>query len=150
MTPFEVLFGRAPTLPNYLESFKAAGPDGIRRDFQKNWSTAKKNLEKANLQSKRRYDSQYKDKTFEIGDHVRLHSPALKLGLKQKLRKDLWHGPFTVAGKLPNGNLKLNIGKKNQYIVHPNRLKNAETCWPVNERKKQLKTNSKSVSFSLH
>jgi hypothetical protein len=50
MTPFEILFGRAPTLPNYLESFKATGPDGITRDFQKNWSTEKNNPEKNNPQ----------------------------------------------------------------------------------------------------
>ena len=74
-----------------------------------------------------------------------------KLGIKDKIRGGLvnmWSGPFKVIGKLPNGNLKLNIGKTKPYIVHPDRVKLAENSfemWPDEIKKTKP---AKSVSFS--
>ena len=53
----------------------------------------------------------------------------------------MFAGPFKVIGKLPNGNLKLNIFKKNLYITHPDRVKLAETnfhFWENENRKMAL------------
>ena len=45
------------------------------------------------------------------------------------MRNDIWAGPFKVIGKLPNGDFKLDIGAnfRKAYIVHPDRLKLAES-----------------------
>jgi hypothetical protein len=75
----------------------------------------------------------YKEKHIEIGDNERLDSPATKLGITTKIRGDSWSGPFKVIEKLSNRNLKLNIGNKHPYIVHPDRVKLAEISfneWP--------------------
>jgi hypothetical protein len=69
--------------------------------------------------------------------------------VKTKLRQEMWTGPFRVIGKLPNGNIKLNIGKKSPYIVHPNRVKLAEKeILDFKEEKKTKNNNKKRVSFS--
>ena len=64
----------------------------------------------------------------------------------------MFAGPFKVIGKLPNGNLKLNIFKKNPYITHPDRVKLAETnfhFWENENRKMALsKKKRKKVTFS--
>ncbi len=62
-----------------------------------------------------KFDSHYKTKVINIGDNVRLDAQATKLGIKTKIRGDLWSGPFKVIGKSGNGNLKLNIGKSKLY-----------------------------------
>ena len=72
---------------------------------------------------------------------------ATKPGLKFKLRSDIWDGPFRVIGKLPNGNLKIDIGdgKRKVYIVHPDRLNLAESDFI--ERPTKRKKTLKKVSF---
>ena len=83
--------------------------------------------------SKSLLKAKYREKTLEIGDNVRMLSLPTKVGLKYKLRGDLWTGPFKIIGKLPNGNLLLNIFKSSDkdkarpYVTHPDRLKLAET-----------------------
>ena len=78
---------------------------------------------------------------------------ATKPGLKFKMRKDIWDGPFKVIGKCLNGNLKIDIGKKGirkVYVTHPDRLKLAETDF-VLEPEENLKTrnNFKKVKVNL-
>jgi hypothetical protein len=79
-----------------------------------------------------------------------------KTGLKLKLRGDLWTGPYKIIGKLPNGNLKLNIFKKmdvdrkSPYITHPDRLKPAEEEYlaePFRYIKSSNQVTKKSVRF---
>jgi hypothetical protein len=62
-------------------------------------------IEKVNEKRKVKFDSHYKTKVINIGDNVRLDAPATKLGIKTKIRGDLWSGPFKVIGKSDNGNL---------------------------------------------
>lgn len=70
-----------------------------------------------NNERKRKFRSKYKEKIISIGDSVRMHSPATKVGLKFKVRGDIWKGPLKVIGKLPNGNLKLGLGNgKNRTL----------------------------------
>ena len=102
------------------------------QEFDKNWKLAKEKVREAGEKSKRRLEDKYDKKIIDIGDSVRMLSLPTKIGLKIKLRGDLWTGPFKVIGKLPSGNLKLNIykkgdiGRKKPYITHPDRLKLAE------------------------
>ena len=150
-SPFEILYNRTPRLPNDLESVRIENK--VVKDFNTNWLAAKKRIREVGEKSKRRFDSKYKEKVIEIGDSVRLLSLPTKTGLKLKLRGDLWTGPFKVIGKLPNGNLKLNIykkydqGRKNPYITHPDRVKLAEIEY-FEEMKKEKSRNNKRVTFN--
>ena len=72
---------------------------------------------------------------------------ATKLEYKKKLRGDMYAGPFKVIGKLPNGNLKLNIFKK-----HPERVKLAGTefhfCLKEKQKMSLIKKIKKKCKFS--
>ena len=125
LSPFETLYGREARLPNDLESLKSK-KDVFVKDFESKWKLARERIIKVNKARKLQFDSTHKRKHIEIGDNVRLHKIATKVGLKYKLRGDIWDGPFKVIGKLPNGNLKLNINKNTPYITHPDRVKLAE------------------------
>ena len=150
-SPFEILYNRTPRLPNDLESVRIENK--VVKDFNTNWLAAKKRIREVGEKTNRRFDSKYKEKVIEIGDSVRLLSLPTKTGLKLKLRGDLWTGPFKVIGKLPNGNLKLNIykkydqGRKNPYITHPDRVKLAEIEY-FEEMKKEKSRNNKRVTFN--
>ena len=147
MSPFDALNAREARLPSNLENFRSDS-DTYLRDFKKKWSTAYERIEKVNKTRKEKFDKSHKIKVINIADRVRLHSPATKIGLKTKLRQEMWTGPFRVIGKLPNGNIKLNIGKKSPYIVHPNRVKLAEKEILDFTEKKKTRNNHKRVSFS--
>jgi hypothetical protein len=147
MSPFEILNGREPRLPSDLENIRSSN-DLFTYEFKNKWKKAQARIELVNISRKFKFDSKYKEKIINIGDSVRLDAPATKLGIKPKLRGDLWSGPFKVIGKLNNGNLKLHIGKNRPYVVHPDRLKLSETSFqsfPLDLKK--IKP-VKKVSFS--
>ena len=147
-TPFETLYSRTPRLPNDLENFKPK--ENFVKDYKKNWEQAKDRINKINIKRKEKYDDQHQRKIINIGDNIRLHMEATKVGYKKKLRGDMYAGPFKVIGKLPNGNLKLNIFKKKPYITHPDRVKLAETKFHFweNEKMSLSKNKTKKVTFS--
>ncbi len=149
-TPFETLYSRSPRLPNNLEKIKSNNT--FVKDYSKNWEEARERINKVNQRRKTDFDSKFKRKIINIGDNVRLHIEATKVGLKKKLRGEMYAGPFKVIGKLPNGNLKLNIYKKKPYITHPDRVKLAETNFHFWENEKgkmsPSKKKKKKVSFS--
>ena len=131
LSPFEILYNRTPRLPNDLDLVKIESKEV--KEFDKNWKLAKEKVREAGEKSKSLLKAKYREKTLEIGDNVRMLSLPTKVGLKYKLRGDLWTGPFKIIGKLPNGNLLLNIFKSSDkdkarpYVTHPDRLKLAET-----------------------
>ena len=55
-----------------------------------------------------------------------MEAPATKVGLKKKLRKDLWAGPFEVINRNDNSNVEVLIDGKSKWI-HCDRIKPAET-----------------------
>jgi hypothetical protein len=141
---FEVMVGKG----KFIGKLEQLEKDSYSLDFKKKWNRARERIQFVNDARKKKFRQLYKKKIIEIGDSVRLDAPATKLGIKAKIRGDLWSGPFKVIGKLPNGNLKLNINKSKSYIVHPDRVKPAEILfqnWP--EDIKKIKP-AKSVSFS--
>ena len=72
------------------------------------WNQANALIRKQALKSTEALKKKYKV-TVEpkVGDLVRLHCPAAKVGLKKKLRKDMWQGPCTVTKcKYPNVAIK--------------------------------------------
>ena len=145
MSPFEVLNGREPRIPSDLENI-CSERDTFTIDFKNRWEKAHDQIEKVNIQRKAKFDERFKEKIINIGDSVRLDAPATKLGIKTKIRGDLWSGPFKVIGKLDNGNLKLNIGKP--YIVHPDRVKQAELQFESLPMDKKKIHPPKQVRFS--
>ena len=44
-----------------------------------------------------------------------MFSPATKIGLKKKLRTDLWKGPYEVQKVGDKGNIELKIGGKSKW-----------------------------------
>jgi hypothetical protein len=147
LSPFEILNGRQPRLPSDLENLRSE-KDSYTLDFKKKWKRARERIEFVNNARKQKFRQLYKEKIIEIGDSVRLDAPATKLGIKAKIRGDLWSGPFKVIGKLPNGNLKLNIKKSKPYIVHPDRVKPAEILFPNWPKEIKKIKPAKRVSFS--
>jgi hypothetical protein len=147
LSPFEILNGRQPRLPSDLENIRSE-KDSYTLDFKKKWKRARERIEFVNNARKQKFRQLYKEKIIEIGDSVRLDAPATKLGIKAKIRGDLWSGPFKVIGKLPNGNLKLNIKKSKPYIVHPDRVKPAEILFPNWPKEIKKIKPAKRVSFS--
>ena len=145
-TPFETLYKRQPRLPNELEKLFT---NEFVKDYDKQWDTAKRRIKVVNDKRKLNFDKKFKRKNIEIGDSVRLYEPATKNGLKRKLRGNMYSGPYKVAGKLKNGNLKLYMPKNKIYITHPDRVKEAEIEF---ERKDylqvEIKNRNKKVSFS--
>ena len=151
ISPFEVLYNRIPRLPGDLDLVRIENK--VVKEFDKNWLLAKDKVREAGEKSKELLERKYEEKIINIGDNVRMLSLPTKVGLKIKLRGDLWTGPFKVVGKLPSGNLKLNIYKrgdvdrKRPYITHPDRLKIAEEEYllPFEYAKKCI--SRKSVRF---
>jgi hypothetical protein len=132
MAPFELLYGRKPCLPNDVERL-AHKSNPVVSEFNKNWKRAIEKINKAGLKNKNLYDNDLKPRPIiEIGDDVRLEIKTTKIGLKAKLRGEVWGGPYKVFGKAPNGNLKLWV-KGKTYVTHPDRVKRAEISfetWP--------------------
>ena len=118
LSPFEVLFGRQPQLPSDFEFLRSQREELII-DFKKNWEEAHNKIARANSKRKEKFDQKLPRKEIKIGDKIRLYMPAVKVGLKDKLRGNKWDGPFRVVGKFANGNLKIKIPDKEIYITYP-------------------------------
>ena len=123
-SPYELLFGREANYPTALDQFT----DKVRQIKEMNvvWEKAKESLQKIAIKSKTRRDAESKDKTFKLGELVRIHQPATPIGLKQKLRKDLYAGPCRVVDVDEHGDALLEYQGNKLKWVHFNRLKKAE------------------------
>ncbi len=61
-----------------------------------------------------------------FGDLVRLTAPATAVGLKPKLRKDKWKGPYKIIDKNNQSNVCIDINGSSKW-VHISRVKSART-----------------------
>jgi hypothetical protein len=117
-SPFRLLYGRDPNLPLDLDGAN------VKSDFIKQidiaWREAKANIANSGEQSKRIHDERYKQIEYNEGDKVRVWSPATKIGLKTKLRNDIYKGPCTVTRTWPNGNIEIDITSEDV----------SRTAWP--------------------
>ena len=75
-------------MPTDLEKFCSRTSFVERLDEA--WREANKNIIRAAEEAKGNHDAKYKPLDLKIGDLVRLESPATKVGLSKKLRKD-WY-----------------------------------------------------------
>ncbi|RNA21376.1 hypothetical protein BpHYR1_024647, partial [Brachionus plicatilis] len=62
--------------------------------------------------NKKVYDSKYKRKplTYNVGDQVRVKLPQTRIGLKKKLRNDLWSEPLKITKVISEQNIEV-MGK---------------------------------------
>ena len=122
-TPFRLLYGRDARLPSDLEKFiaRTSFVDKIDQAWKEAWRNIMKVAEKA----KSRSDESHKVVEYKVGDRVRLHRPATKVGLNRKLRKDWYAGPYEIVQVNNKSNAEIEING-NRQGVHVNRLKKAE------------------------
>ncbi|VDI02507.1 Hypothetical predicted protein [Mytilus galloprovincialis] len=88
-------------------------------------STAKTNLEDAQLKSKTYYDKSTKIPNFKVGDHVLLKQEKVQIGKKKKLEPK-WTGPFSILENrhdLIYKLLNLKTLRPVKSFIHANRLK---------------------------
>ena len=85
-SPFRLLYGRDPRLPADVDKWS---PNAyFLESIDQAWKEAKSNIEKA----------------------------ATKVGLKKKLRADLWKGPYKVTALGDKGNIQISENGKNKWV----------------------------------
>lgn len=125
-TPYELLFGHKPILPNSLKhepEFKYTYDnymDQLKYRLNKSHHIAKENLIINKEKSKSNYDSNSKDRQFAVNDNVFLKNEITKIGKNKKLSSD-WKGPYKIISiSKPNAIIQI---KRKKVKVHFNRLK---------------------------
>jgi hypothetical protein len=121
-TPFKTLYGREARLPSDLDQTTSLQVE----KFKEVWKKAKFNFDKAAAKYSKYYNEKSSEQKYKKGDLVRLNAPYTDVGLKTKLRKDIWQGPYKIVQVLQSRkNVILDINGKNKTI-HMNRIKPAE------------------------
>ena len=135
-TPFELHIGRIPhtNLDTLAESLIETGHPtakqylkGIQRRMSTSHKMAQENLMKTMAQRKTYYDKKQHYVKYEKGDLVLLRQMVCKPGLKPKLMKERWVGPWVidkVRGPVNYRIVRTNQKKKKErLLVHHDRLK---------------------------
>ena len=134
-TPFELHLGRVPrsNLDTIAESLIETGHssakeylEGIQRRMSTVHKLAQQNLIKSMEQRKLHYDKKQHYVPYTKGDLVLLRYMVCKPGLKPKLIKERWIGPFTidkVRGPVNYRIVRTHRKKKERLLVHYDRLK---------------------------
>lgn len=122
--PFRSLYAYNPRLPSDIDKYS---PNALFIDkIDEAWKQANELIELQGEKSAKNLAEKYPTQgRYEINDSIRLEQPATKSGLKKKLRKDLWQGPYKVTNTNEKGNVEVDIRGKKKWI-HVNRVKPAE------------------------
>ena len=126
-TPFELLFGRKPPLPNFMNEKASLNystyddyVNEVKQRLQIVHQLASDKINNKKLNEKDHYDQKCVKYTFKIGDKVLLYDESVRRGRSKKLESP-WVGPYTII-ELHNVNAKIKKGRSCQ-TVHLNRLK---------------------------
>ena len=122
-TPFRLLYGRDSRLPLDIEKWTTNQYFLDKIDTV--WKEARSNIIKSADYSEKKVDME-KTPSYKIGELVMLNNPVTKVGLKAKLRRDKWQGPYKIIDKNDKSNVRLDINGKLDW-VHVSRIKKAET-----------------------
>ena len=140
-SPFNLLYGREPRLgdlDNYNIGYE---PSEFIKDLHTNWMLAKNRIDKQAEINKKIYDSKYKQKptTYNVGDEVRVKVPQTKIGLKKKLRNDLWSEPLKITKVISEQNIEV-VDKNRKKVINVNnvKLKEAERICDLEKIRNQV------------
>ena len=134
--PFELQFGReSKTLLDLIVCNPTKeSRDRSAREFLKDIKTqvgrqikvAQEMMAKSMLKQKACFDHKGNFRLYEKGDLVMLREYACKKGLKPKLMKERWSGPWRVVCRKSDVTYRITKGMgryKRKVVVHHNRLK---------------------------
>ena len=134
-TPFQLQIGRQPRTPfdtiaeTLIETEKKPAHSyltNLQRNMSDIHKTAQKNLIDSMEKRKMYADRKLNYTTYSKGDLVLLREFACKPGLKPKLMKYRWTGPWTIDAVRGPVNYRVTRklrGKKKRVLVHHDRLK---------------------------
>ena len=120
-TPFRLLYGRDANLP--IDMAKWSTSDMFLQNIEQAWELAKSFIKSAG----RKVEAERKPRkppNYKTGDKVRVESPATPVGLKKKLRNNLWSDPVVILETNETENVLIDTNPAKW--VHSNRIKPAE------------------------
>jgi hypothetical protein len=133
-SPFELLYGRRPTMPvdlafhmaplEYMD--EATYADYLPKFLKSAWDTATTNVNQAQAYYQQRYDQNAYPHPFKSGDRLLIHTPQPRKGISPKLQR-LWIGPYEVLDTTPQ-NVRVKLTDKPNappQWIHVNRCKMA-------------------------
>ena len=134
-TPYEVIFGRKPVLPQDLlfeQNVHPADTDVVtpaeyaaelKTHLSEVYQNVAHNLGLNREQMQKQYNKNIRFHDYHIGEKVWLKTKYYKTGENKKLSPRR-NGPWTIVEKLPNGlNFRIeNDSTRNRKVVHHNRL----------------------------
>ncbi|RWR99410.1 gag-pol fusion protein-like protein, partial [Dinothrombium tinctorium] len=133
---------------NNLQTCKNQFVYEISINLQKAREIAKKNIENAQSNYKKYYDSDKNTKEFEIGEKCLVHYPIQRIGYGNKLYPK-WIGPFTIVHKINSLVYEVEADDGKMYLdrIHISKMKpyvernknDASTLKQNNDRPKRTK-----------
>jgi len=135
ISPYEMIFGRKPSLPIHLRVPVQLSNDHLRSpnehlsivkdSISRLHEIARDRLTVAHARQKEQHDKGASGKQFNVGDQIMLFNPAVKKGQCSKFKK-LWSGPFIIERKSDPPCLNYlirNVANNKIFFVHRNRMK---------------------------
>lgn len=123
-SPFELITGRQPRLPNDLDLIT---PKTLFvQNLTAMWREAKENIEKHAIKSKMLHDSNHRHIAFKIGDRVRINIPTTMTGTKRKLQRNIWSEPVKIISVNNTNNIEVETKNGMSKWVNIDRVKKAE------------------------
>ena len=96
-------------------------------NLNEQWREAKRNIIKQAEVNKESYDSKYlkNQPVYKEGDEVRVKQLATKVGLKRKLRNDLWSDAYKITKVVSPTNVEIQFKNKTK-VINVNNIKKKE------------------------
>ena len=133
-TPFFLLYGRDPILPQDLKfnpEINLEEPSGDLMEYKikllshlkEAYSQLIDKKQKVQAEYKAYYDKSHRAVSFNVNDHVMIHNHVPKKGLSLKLLPK-WIGPFKIVAKLDSLTYRVeSIDKNRMMAVHVQRMR---------------------------
>ena len=116
--PVDVMFQSPDSERSHVNTYVI----NLRRNLQRAFTHARDAGATAQRRQKAHYDKHAKQPKLNVGDMVRLHSPAVKPGTTSKFHRP-WKGPYTVLERVDDVVLRIADKSGTTQTVHVDRLK---------------------------